>query len=211
MKSKLLMMAAFCLVGLAASAQTKGTNTVSLGFGLSKNESKTDNGNGSSSESTNKNNSITLGYGLFFKDNEKLALDVSYGQYKEEFIDFKRTIKNYGAVASYQKYFPLVKKFYAYGGGKLGYTYGKQIEGSTNYNGYLSNVYSAGAYAGISWFLSKRFALETTILSANMGYHKDKYTTKSPQNLTVENESSSFGINSQGTFNNLGFKIYILF
>ncbi|MES2653562.1 MAG: hypothetical protein V4663_17625 [Bacteroidota bacterium] len=212
MKSKLLIMAALCAIAFTANAQTKGTNALSFGLGFGKQESTHSNANGINSENKNKNSSVSLGYGTFFKENEKIAIDISYGSSSSGSSDgYENSFKNYGAGLSYQKYYPLVKKLYAHAGGRLSYGFGKQENDLNDDFRYTTNEYTVGAFGGVSLFLSKRFALETNILSANMGYFKSKKTTDGNQNFKQETESTSFGISSGGTFNNLGFKIYLLF
>lgn len=211
MKSKLFIMGILCTIAFTANAQTKGTNTGSLGLGFSKQKNTQNNGNGSTSENSSKNSSVALGYGFFFKDNQKLALDLSYGENSSGSSGYAQSFKSYGANLSYQKYYPLVKKLYAFAGGRAGYTYGNQDSESANASNYSSNDYSAGAFGGISLFLSKRFALETSILSANMGYYTSKHTNETSPNYKIVTKNSYFGISNQGVFNDLGFKIYILF
>ncbi len=206
-------MAALCATAFTVNAQTKGTNTISVGFGSSKSERTYDNGSGSTSESTQKYNSVTLGYGLFFKDNEKIAVNLSYGSNKQESDpDFEQYMKTYGGSISYQKYYPIVNKLYAYAGGQVGYSFGEQTNSMNNVVSYEQNDYTVSAIGGISWFASKRFAFETNILSASMGYFSTKHRSQSaPNNVIEEVKSSSFGFNSSGAFNDLGFKIYLLF
>ncbi len=210
MKSKLIIMAALCAIAFTANAQTKGTNAVSFGFGSSKSEQKYNSGS-SSSESTQKNNSVSLGYGFFFKDNEKIGVNLTYGFNETEMSAAgKQDYKNYGGNLSYQKYYPIVKKLYAYAGGQAGYTFGEQTYSVNENSERTTNEYTAGAFGGISWFISKRFAFETNLLSANFGYYESKQTNSYGQG-TQETKNTNFGISSQGVFNDLGFKIYVLF
>jgi hypothetical protein len=209
MKSKLIIMAALCAIAFTANAQTKGTNAVSFGFGSSKSEQKYHSGS-SSSESTQKNNSVSLGYGFFFKDNEKIGLNLTYGFYKYETTPNIQDQKTYGGSLSYQKYYPIVKKLYAYAGGQAGYEYGRQSQSVGNNFNFKTNEYTAGAFGGISWFASKRFAFEANVLSANFGYFESKQSNSYGQG-TQETKNTNFGISSQGVFSDLGFKIYVLF
>ncbi len=212
MKAKLLIMGVSCAIAFNANAQTKGTNTLGFGLGFSKQESTYNGGSGASSESTSKYSFISIGYGHFFKDNEKISLDLSYGANNTESSPSNgQKMRDYGSSLSYQKYFPLLKKLYAHGGGKVAYIFTKQTNEPTNQSDFRSNNYNVGAYGGVSWFLSKRFALETNILSANLGYSKSKQTIDQSPSYIRETESSSFGISTQGVFNDLGFKIYLLF
>lgn len=213
MKSKLLIMAALCAIAFTANAQTKGTNTLGFGLGFSKQEINQNNGTGSSYQSKTKNSSVSIGYGFFFKDNEKVSVDLSYGSYISENASMtSQTINNYGGSLSYQKYYPIVKKFYAYAGGNAGYSFSTQKPTpKNNPSDFSQRAYNLGAFGGLSWFLSKRFALETNLLSANLGYSKIRQTNGQLPGYIQEMESSSFGISTGGVFNNLGFKIYLLF
>jgi hypothetical protein len=202
-------MAAFCAIAFTTNAQTKGTSAVSFGVNMSSYENKQTNTMEPSSIQTTKNSSFSLGYGYFFKENEKIALEFNYGTNK---IDYQNSliheIENYGANISYQKYYPLFKKLFAHAGANVSYTYGKQTESSNSQFSYNSNEYTAGGFGGISWFVSKRLALETNLLSANFGYRE---STQTHQNFASSTKSNSFNLNTQGFFNNLGFKIYLLF
>ena len=117
----ILLLAGFSI----ASAQTKGTNTLGLGVNIqtqkgSVNSSSGDQGN----EQTNR--FFNLGYGHFVKDNVRLGIDLSYGKADYTFSNTQNSAQNfYGGRISYQKYYPLLKKFYAFGGGRAGYEYSK--------------------------------------------------------------------------------------
>ena len=74
----------------------------------------------------------------------------------------------------------------------------------------ITNNFNVGAFGGLTWFLSKRFALETSLLSADISYQKTKQTN-STTGPNFNSENTSFNLNTQGLINNLGFKIYILF
>ncbi|WP_316736630.1 outer membrane beta-barrel protein [Pedobacter aquatilis] len=209
MKKQLLitMMAVLCL-SATAIAQTKGTNALS--FGVNVNSSKSIFNNVEQSES--KYNLFTLGYGYFFKDNSKIGLELTYGENKISGNSMQTYgYKNYGGNLSYQKYFPLFKTLYAYAGGKGSYIHGTQTNPqNTSPIEYKGNTYSLGAYGGITWFLSKRFALETSLLSADVAYSSSE-TTDMAFSSTSKSKQTSFNLSSQGFINNLGFKIYILF
>lgn len=206
MKSKLLIMGALCAIAFTANAQTKGTNT--LGFGVNVNTEKYNSPGG---ENETKVNSYSIGYGNFIKDNTKIGFDLNYSKSENLNGIYNSDIKNYGGNLTYQKYFPLVKTLYAYAGGRGGYIYGKQENTSpSQVTEYTSNTYNVGAFGGITWFLSKRFAFETSLLSANASYTKTEQKENSSGN-TFDYKRTSFNLSSEGFINNLGFKIYILF
>jgi len=212
MKKQLLITATAVLCfSITGFAQTKGTNALS--FGVNVNSTKNTFNNVEQSES--KNNLFTLGYGYFFKDNSKIGLELVYGENKvsREGVEIT-SYKNSGGNLSYQKYFPLVKTLYAYAGGRVSYMHGEQADTQQTQNtastDYKSNTYSLGAYGGVTWFLSKRFALETSLLSADFSYNSTEFT----QNAffsSAKSKQTNFNLSSQGFINNLGFKVYILF
>lgn len=215
MKKQLLTLVAICATAMAANAQTKGTNALS--FGVNSNTNKL---SGNNYENKVKSNTFTLGYGYFFKDNNKIGLDLTYGLSKNTYSSGNtngndQEQKSYGGNLSYQHYFPLVKTLYAYAGGKAGYAYSKNNTSFNNTNSqvldYTSNQYAVGAYGGITWFVSKRFAFETSLLSADIIYSKTEQNEVNANNFFTKSESTSFNLSSQGFINNLGFKIYILF
>ncbi|MFA6277064.1 MAG: outer membrane beta-barrel protein [Pedobacter sp.] len=205
MKTK-LMMGVLCVVAFAANAQTRGTNT--LGFGVNVNTEKLKNG---VIETESKTNSYSIGYGNFIKDNTKIGFDLNYSKSNYLNATYNSDIKNYGINLTYQRYFPLVKTLYAYAGGKGGYNYGTQETTDPNQGTtYTSNTYSVGAFGGITWFLSKRFAFETTLLSANASYTNTEQK-ENTTNTIYDYKRTTFNLSSDGFINNLGFKIYILF
>jgi hypothetical protein len=124
--------------------------------------------------------------------------------------------KTYGGSLNYQQYFPIIKKLFAFAGGKAGYAHTKYEQSSVNNIGGSnvstgnSNQYSVGAYGGVTWFINKRFALETSLLSADIVYGQSKQS-ESQFNTSSEQKVTSFNLNTSGLINNLGFKIYILF
>lgn len=206
MKTKLSIMAALCAIAFTANAQTKGTNT--LGFGVNVNTEKYKSSGG---EYENKTSSYSIGYGNFIKDNTKIGFELNYSKFNNDNVSFANSSKNYGGNLTYQKYFPLVKTLYAYAGGKAGYNYGKQENtGTAQGTEYTSNTYNIGAFGGITWFLSKRFAFETSLLSANASYTTTQQK-ESTSNTIFDYKRSNFNLSSDGFLNNLGFKIYVLF
>ena len=78
------------------------------------------------------------------------------------------------------------------------------------FNDQIGHQYSVGAYGGVTWFLSKRFAFETSLLSADMIYATTEREEGSGSN-GVKYKTTNFNLSSQGFINNLGFKIYLLF
>jgi hypothetical protein len=209
MNKRLLVTAMAVGISLCGFAQTKGTNALSFGVNSTTNKST-----GTNYENKVKNNSFTLGYGYFFKDNSKLGLELTYGLNKYNSSDnVEQQQKSYGGNLSYQHYFPLIKTLYAYAGGRAGYTHSENKNSPENYAQYNSNTnqYNVGAYGGITWFVSKRFALETSLLTADILYSKSKNEEENNTGIITKTEYTSFNLTSQGFINNLGFKIYILF
>lgn len=215
MKKQLLLAAMAAGLSLSAFSQTKGTNALSFGVNTYTNKGRDNSSQGNNYENKTQNNFFTLGYGYFFKDNSKFELDLSYGLDKYSNNYSGQQQKSYGGNLNYQHYFPIVKTLFAYAGGRAGYTYSK-IKNSNIEPYYpqastdINNQYSIGAYGGITWFTSQRFALETSLLSADFRYSKLKQTESTNQNYH-SNETTNFNLNTQGFINNLGFKIYILF
>lgn len=213
MKKKLLTAIAV-LASLCGYAQTKGTNA--LGFGISSQTSKYDGKTetGATVINESKVNNFTLSYGLFVRDNTKLGLDVSYGNQEYYYVANVSGSKgkSYGANINYQQYYPLVKKLYAFAGGSLGYGYTKTDNGSLYSEDRRSDQYSAGVNGGVAWFFSKRFAIESSLLSASAAYSIDKQRgNNSDGQSSYKNKNTYFNLSSGGAFNNLGFKIYLLF
>lgn len=207
MKKQLLTAIAVCL-SLCGYAQTKGTNA--LGFGITSITDKSS-GNGNNNKVTT--NSFTLGYGHFIKDNTKIGVELNYGMSEQDYGGYNgQESKVYGGSLNYQKYFPIVKTLYAYAGGKAAYTYTESKYKNLNVEnqGNETNQYAIGAYGGVTWFVSKRFAFETSLLSANVSYSKREELNNSPGN-SYKNTRTSFDMSTQGFINNLGFKIYLLF
>jgi hypothetical protein len=192
-------------------AQTKGTNTLGLGVGIQKYK-YSQNIAGTSTVSDQQITRFSMSYGQFIRQNEKAGIDLFYGS-----SGFNSTSDNafnsnsYGGKITYQRYFNLVKSFYAFGGGRGGYDYYESnAQGNVSGSDFSTSSSSLGAYGGVSWFLSKRFALEADLLSADIGY--SKMTNKStggtgPYNTSTDN----FNLSSAGAINNIGFKIHFLF
>nr|WP_121272406.1 outer membrane beta-barrel protein [Pedobacter schmidteae] len=209
---KHLLTAVAVMAALCGYAQTKGTSA--LGFGITSQNYKYETTNGSTvTKSENKYNSYSLSYGYFIQDNAKLGIELNYGDRNDDFVanvSGSKT-KQYGASVNYQHYYPLIKKLYAYAGGAIGYGYSKSETGNNNSNDNRTDFYSAGVQGGLTWFVSKRFALETSLLSANATYAKSENTGTMGGNIGYKNTSSNFNLSSTGAISNLGFKVYILF
>jgi hypothetical protein len=159
---KHLLTALAVLLSLHGFSQTKGTSALSLGISSSTNEYKdTD----LPSDQTNKSTSlgVRLGYGLFVTDNNKVGIELIYSQFKQDYsgsMSYNKT-KGYGAAINYQRYFPLVKTFYAFAGGGAQYVRTRNDNDSDNvFDGFdKTNTYSLGASGGLAWFISKRWAI----------------------------------------------------
>lgn len=209
MKTKLSIMAALCAIAFTANAQTKGTNT--LGFGVNFNSNKSAS---PQTENEQKNNAYSLGYGHFIKENAKITVELSYGESKFTNGNSVQNQKDYGGLIGYQKYFPLVKTFYVFAGARAGYTYGSGESKSINSSSSSINKfnsYNLRAAGGLAWFVSKSFALETDLLSAGATYMKNTQNGADGSTYNYTNTSKSFNLSNGGLFNNLGFKVYLLF
>ncbi len=208
MKNKILTAIAV-MASLCGYAQTKGTNALSLGVDVrtEKLEQQTPD-NEYNQES--KTNNYQLGYSFFIKDNAKLGINLLYNRYESKAGEFSTKQDGYGGDVNYQHYYPIVKKLFVYAGGRAGYLYTETEYLNGNSQSLTGHHYKLGAYGGVTWFFSKRFALETSLLSANIDYA----TTKRKSNQDgygVNVRSTNFNLSSQGFLNNLGFKIYLLF
>lgn len=208
---KQLLTALVVAASLCGYAQTKGTNA--LGFGITSQTFKTKYQDSSLQNQTeeNKYNYYGLSYGLFIKDNTKLGVEFNYGTQDNKYSSNTpgNKSKTYGVGANYQYYYPLVQRLYAYAGGRVFYSNTKTEDRRGNYDDIKTNDYSVGVNGGVTWFVSKRFALETSLLSANASYSKTKRSISGTS--YYENTANSFNLSSTGSLTNLGFKVYILF
>lgn len=217
MKKNLLLAAAAVMLSLCGYAQTKGTNTFGLGI-TSYVANLTSEGSGYQNTSKNTSRVFSLGYGHFIKENVRLGLDLSYARNTSDYNysgnqpgNQESGSKTYGGSLNYQQYYPLIKTLYAYAGGKAGYMSTKVDNDNSNVVHHRSNDYSVGAYGGISWFPFKRFAFETSLLSADVRYTKIE-TESAYNNFNSEmRKETMFNLSSSGLINGLGFKIYLLF
>ncbi|TCC97392.1 outer membrane beta-barrel protein [Pedobacter psychroterrae] len=211
MKRQLLTAMAVVL-SVCGYAQTKGTNA--LGFGVNFSTTKSEqNTTGSGHESKNKIATFQLGYGHFIADNSKLGFNVLYGKTEVQNSGYENNAEGerVSVALDYQHYYPLIKKLYAFAGGNVGYgTYDYTSTSNDNQHDYRTNDYFLGAQGGLTWFFSKTFALETSLINANFGYSEVKSTNQGPNNNTVQS-STNFNINTQGQFTNLNFRIYLMF
>lgn len=210
MKNKILTAIAV-MASLCGYAQTKGTNALSFGVNVNQVKTELNTTNGSFTDES-KNSIFGLGYGLFIKDNTKLGVEFLYNTSESNNSNEENQSegKGYGGNVTYQQYYPIVKKLYAYAGGKVAYQYSRLKYESEGFNDIIDNRYQLGAYGGVTWFFSKRFALETSLLSANVSYAKSNRDVG--QNSSgYKQKSTSFNFSSQGFIDDLGFKIYLLF
>lgn len=194
---RILLIACFAVGCICAQAQTRGTSAIGLGINISTEKSEFD-VNGTPTKSELDDVELSLGYGYFLKDNSKLGFEVSYGS-----LEGDNTIssKSYGGLVYYQQYYQLVKTLYAFGGGRIGYDYSETKIPPASPN---INSYAMGAYGGVSWFLSKRIALEAELLAADIRYRETK-------SETLKNTSTNFSLNTTGFISGLDFKIFFLF
>jgi len=214
MKNKILTAVAV-MASLCGYAQTKGTSA--LGFGISSQTGKIELKVPSAGTTTeeSKYNSYSLNYGYFIKDNAKLGIELNYGNQDSRYVEkvSGSKSKTYGLGLNYQQYYPLIKTLYAYAGGAVNYSNTKTESGDINYADRRTDFYGVGVSGGLTWFVSKRFALETSLLSAGAYYMKNKEdgTQSNNESSRYKNTTTSFNLSSSGLINDLGFKIYILF
>ena len=214
MKNKILTAIAV-MASLCGYAQTKGTSALSLGVGVNTckyDYNIADNGSVRISTRELKNSVFSLGYGLFIKDNAKLGVDLQYFTSKQQsdaIVDSR--LKGYGANVTYQQYYPIVKKLYAYAGGIAAYSYSKEKYPLQDISDRINNQYGLGAYGGVTWFFSKRFAMETKLLSANFNYSTSEQNTLPDASGSYNTKSTAFNLSTNGFINDLGFKVYLLF
>ncbi|MDB5013849.1 MAG: hypothetical protein JWQ25_2051 [Daejeonella sp.] len=206
---KLLLIALMAMGTFFVQAQTKGTNTLGLGVNVNTTKSEAT----GQVDNEQKNSFYNLGYGHFIKDNERIGINFTYGKAKNSGSEFySNTAKSYGGNVTYQKYYSLIKKFYAFGGGRAGYSINNSdADNSNSGQSFKDNQYSIGAYGGVTWFVSKRFALEADLLSADVSYSKLKYNSAQQNGSASSRTTTNFNLTTAGAINNLGFKIYLLF
>ena len=210
---KQLLTAAAVLLSCYTFSQTKGTSALSLGVNSNTtevtNQSLTD-------DQTTKvtNSSYSLGYGLFIKDNNKLSVELTYNKGRTSYYASPENSesKGLGLGVSYQRYFPLLKTFYAYAGGAARYMH---FKGNTETQSGLrrnndGDNYSLRASGGLAWFINKRWALEANLVSAGLDYNKGNYY-ESLDDQIYTTKSSSFNLSTSGSFNNLGFGVFFMF
>ncbi|MEJ7560240.1 MAG: outer membrane beta-barrel protein [Pedobacter sp.] len=209
---KQFLTAAAVFLSVYSYSQTKGTSA--LNFGVSSFTSESKNVSPNSNQSyENKGANFDLGYGLFVTDNNKVGIELLYNKSTTEYQGFEssRKEKGVGIGLNFQHYFPLLKTFYAYAGayGQYVQTDGEErFEGGQirDIDGYTASLSAVG---GLTWFISRRWALETNLISAGAAYSE----TKDDQSGTNDysNKRTNFGLSSDGLINNLGFRVYLMF
>ncbi len=212
---KQLLTAAAVLLSVCGYAQTKGTST--LGLALSSSTNKSEYADPLYPDNHQDSFGFSLGYGYFIKDNVKLGLDLNYSRQKNtvEGTDVERPFaETYGGSIIYQQYFPLIGKFYAFAGGKGLYSrynseQNSSESGVNNTSSVKGNQYGLTAIGGLSWFFSKRWALETQLLSAGASF--SSYKQKNNGSSVWSSKDTNFGLSNGGFFRDTSFKIYFLF
>ena len=197
MVRKVLFTALVAFLSVIVKAQTKGTNTLGLGFGASQKQSTGDN------KAESNGIYFNVIYGNFIKENVKLAAGTHYGNSKSAYFfsgDERSSESNYlGGFLTYQKYYRLLNKFYAYASAGPSYSYSKNEQSTISY-------YNVDLSGGASYFASDRFALEVSLLSAGGGYTVQRITQ-----IDSKETTKSFNISTAGSLTNLNFRIYFLF
>ncbi|MGY4386154.1 hypothetical protein ACVWYN_003204 [Pedobacter sp. UYP24] len=200
------------ILSINGYSQMKGTNALGLGINSSKFQS-TDVGSATDQKNINRQSNFSLSYGYFIMDKAKIGIDLLYGSSKNQYgismPDYK--VKSRGINLNYQQYIPVFKTLYAFAGGRAGYsssktTYNDYNEGIPSSNNNEFNNYSIGANGGLAWFINKRWALETELLSANASYGESKRKDK-----LRYIDQTNFNLATTGFVNNLAFKIFLTF
>lgn len=172
---------------------------------------------------TRTNDNLRFGFspniGYVIGKNTVLGLRPGYSYIKSENISTDGIIlsnsntmeSNVFSIASYvRRFFPLGKKFAIYVQGEVGYNY--RVSDTTNENSTFplvngtSNNYLIGIRPGITYFISKGFALETGI--GVLGYlFTDSKSTNGTGLLLDSSESNSFGfeLNTSNIFFGLSY------
>lgn len=199
---KLLLIALMAMGTLYVQAQTKRTNTVGIGVNIFTYKNNYNSQTQANQKSINQEYSLSFGH--FFADNQKLSLSL---QHQRQSYNGSERIKGYGLGLGYQKYYPIFKSFYAFAGGKGSYLYSKGTENSGEAV-LKSDNYSATAFGGLSWFVSKRIALEADLLSVGATYGTSKITGSG---LNSTSKLTAFNLSTAGSAGNFGFRVHILF
>jgi hypothetical protein len=209
---KQLLTAAALLMSVYSYSQTKGTSALSLGISSSTSEYKN-----STPETSpifkSKNSGLRLGYGLFVTDNNKVGIELLYDKSTTDYqAGQSRKEKGFGASANFQHYFQVVKTFYAYAGASGKYMQSKGKENDQSPFGRDTENYHASltAIGGLTWFISKRWALETNLVSAGAFYGRTK-SYQTGDNNFYSSKDANFNLSTDGLFSNLGFKVYLMF
>src|SRR5215217_2241654 len=196
---KQLFTVAAVLLSLCGYAQTKGTNALSLSVTATSSKNEANIPSGSDSQKV-KNNYFGIDL-LYLNNTSKSSNSTS-----------DNTTKGYGAAVSYQKYYPLIGKFYAYAGGSGGFSHTQMTyDDPANENEVKRNEYTLGAHGGITCFLTKRWAFETRLLSASSYYTDIDQTDGSGTGSIFKSNQTAFNLSTNGFINDLGFKIYLMF
>jgi len=213
---KLILTLVAILFSLNGYAQKKGNSALGLGVSIT----NVNAGGVSVSTVEYKTRSYSFGYGVFLSDHDKIGMELRYGNTKDEIKSLSDSGgslldgESYGGSLTYQHFYPLLKRLYAYAGGNAGYTHSKS---SATYfydppstENEIEKLYSVGAVGGLSWFMSKSFALELNIFSLNATYTSSLRET-TDGDFIRNSKSSVFNMTTQGLINSLGFKIFLLF
>jgi hypothetical protein len=208
---KNLLTAVAVLMAIYSYGQAKGTRAINLGVS----STTTDYTNvtiNSNQSYENKSASFNLGYGRFVTDNNKVGIELLYSKSKTQYLGFDtfRKDKGLGVGLNFQHYFPLIKTFYAYAGayGQYMQNDGEETTGGIHrdIDGYRASLTAVG---GLTWFISKRWALETSLISAGGSYVKIKESQSG--DIEYSTKQSNFSLSSDGLINNLGFRVYLMF
>ncbi|RZK44124.1 MAG: hypothetical protein EOO90_00235 [Pedobacter sp.] len=195
MKNKLFILTILCSISFASNAQKKGQNI--LGFGINRHQSNSDADN---EQTKNTKTVFNLNYGYFITDNQRVGMEIGIGNFKDGSMLSNSRLFN--STIIYQRYIPIYRTFSAYLNGLIRY------ELSNNkFNDDLESRdqhYVIGVGSGVSWFASKRIALEMNFLGTDFSRQSTRYFNDEKMS------SSTLKLKLNGFITDPSFKIYFL-
>lgn len=219
MKSKLLIMAALCAIGLSASAQTeKGKSFINGAIGYTSDKSNQTLVSGTTITADQKTNSFNVmpRFGYFVANNFAVGLGIGYAQSKTTYtsVNVLSSTTYYGTQIAKQhvftvqpflrKYVDVADKFKFFGQLSAGIGFGN-VKNNTTYNNnsgtiitsedkYKLTSYNASLSPGFAFFPSKRWAIEFSF--PLMSYTKTKPKDQTSGVSVPNSETFSFATDS---------------
>jgi hypothetical protein len=204
MKSTFILSALF-LISFSLSAQIpKGS--LLLGTDLSFSGSSTSSENPSLLKINSAGLNFAVNAGKATRENSFAGgrLSYSFANKKSKFNDtlvYKADKKGYGASFWIRKYYPLLKRFYAFIDGSISVNgiSDKMVQSSSNpqfeytqkSNGLTINI---AVYPGLSYQIKKNFFIESSINTlAGISYNYSKLETFNGQNKTTSSTTNGYG------------------